>query len=227
MTQFTIGQKHISVYPCDEPNRPVIYLNTFAGEGKQVLRLLRDEGCPPFTLVSVSSLDWNHDMSPWEIPPVFKNADPCTGGADDYLRILIERIVPEAEKEIKGTASWRGIAGYSLAGLFALYSLYQTDIFSRAASMSGSLWYPGITEYISSHTMKKTPDYLYFFLVFKEARTRNPYMKTVQENTEMIEKYYRENGISTAFQLNPGNHYKDAEKRTVAGIRWLADRQAE
>lgn len=227
MTQFTIGQKHISVYPCDEPDRPVIYLNTFAGEGKQVLRLLRDDGCPPLTLVSVSSLDWNHDMSPWEIPPVFKNADPCTGGADDYLRILIERIVPEAEKEIKGTVSWRGIAGYSLAGLFALYSLYRTDIFSRAASMSGSLWYPGITEYISSHTMKKTPDYLYFSLGSKEARTRNPYMKTVQENTEMIEKYYRENGISTAFQLNPGNHYKDAEKRTAAGIRWLADRQAE
>ena len=226
MTQFTIGQKQISVYPCDEPDRPVIYFNTFAGEGKQVLRLLRDDGCPPFTLVSVSSLDWNHDMSPWEIPPV-KNADPCTGGADVYLRILIERIVPEAEKEIKGTASWRGIAGYSLAGLFALYSMYQTDIFSRAASMSGSLWYPGITEYISSHTMKKTPDYLYFSLGSKEARTRNPYMKTVQENTEMIEKYYRENGISTAFQLNPGNHYKDAEKRTAAGIRWLADRQAE
>ena len=227
MTQFTIGQKHISVYPCDEPDRPVIYLNTFAGEGKQVLRLLRDDGCPPFTLVSVSSLDWNHDMSPWEIPPVFKNADPCTGGADDYLRILIERIVPEAEKEIKGTVSWRGIAGYSLAGLFALYSLYRTDIFSRAASMSGSLWYPGITEYISSHTMKKTPEDLDFALGSKEARTRNPYMKTVQENTEMIEKYYRENGISTAFQLNPGNHYKDAEKRTAAGIRWLADRQAE
>ena len=227
MTQFTIEQKHITVYPCDEPDRPVIYLNTFEGEEDQVLRILRDSGCPPFTLVSVSSLDWNHDMSPWEIPPVFKNADPCTGGADDYLRILIERIVPEAEKEIKGTVSWRGIAGYSLAGLFALYSLYQTDIFSRAASMSGSLWYPGITEYISSHTMKKTPDYLYFSLGSKEARTRNPYMKTVQENTEMIEKYYRENGISTAFQLNPGNHYKDAEKRTAAGIRWLADRQAE
>ena len=114
MIQFTIGQKQISVYPCDEPDRPVIYLNTFAGEGKQVLRLLRDDGCPPFTLVSVSSLDWNHDMSPWEIPPVFKNADPCTGGADDYLRILIERIVPEAEKEIKGTVSWRESQGIPL-----------------------------------------------------------------------------------------------------------------
>lgn len=224
MTQFTIEQKHISVYPCDEPDRPVIYLNTFEGEGGQVLRLLRNDGCPPFTLVSVSNLDWNHDMSPWEIPPVFKNAEPCTGGADDYLKLLIERIVPEVEKEIKGSVLWRGIAGYSLAGLFALYSLYQTDIFSRAASMSGSLWYPGISEYISSHTMKRIPDCLYFSLGSKEARTRNPYMKTVQENTEKIEKYYREKGISTVFQLNPGNHYKDAEKRTAAGIHWLLDR---
>lgn len=224
MTQFTIEQKHISVYPCDESDRPVIYLNTFEGEGEQVLRLLRDDGCPPLTFVSVSNLDWNHDMSPWKIPPVFKNAGPCTGGADDYLKLLIERIVPEAEKEIKGSVLWRGIAGYSLAGLFALYSLYRTDIFSRAASMSGSLWYPGISEYISSHTMKRIPDCLYFSLGSKEARTRNHYMKTVQENTEKIEEYYRGKGISTVFQLNPGNHYKDAEKRTAAGIHWLLDR---
>ena len=224
MTQFTIEQKHISVYPCDEPDRPVIYLNTFEGEGEQVLRLLRDDGCPPLTFVSVSNLDWNHDMSPWKIPPVFKNAGPCTGGADDYLKLLIERIVPEAEKEIKGSVLWRGIAGYSLAGLFALYSLYRTDIFSRAASMSGSLWYPGISEYISSHTMKRIPDCLYFSLGSKEARTHNHYMKTVQENTEKIEEYYRGKGISTVFQLNPGNHYKDAEKRTAAGIHWLLDR---
>ena len=202
----------------------MIYLNTFEGEGEQVLRLLRDDGCPAFTLVSVSNLDWNHDMSPWEIPPVFKNTEPCTGGADDYLKLLIERIVPEAEKEIKGSVLWRGIAGYSLAGLFALYSLYQTDIFSRAASMSGSLWYPGISEYISSHTMKRIPDCLYFSLGSKEAKTRNHYMKTVQENTEKIEEYYRGRGISTVFQLNPGNHYKDAEKRTAAGIHWLLDR---
>ena len=224
MTQFTIEQKHITIYPCAEPDRPVIYLNTFEKEGEQVLYVLREGGCPPFTLVSVSNLNWNYDMSPWEVPPVFKNAEPCTGGADDYLKLLIDRIVPEAEKEIKGSVLWRGIAGYSLAGLFALYSLYQTDLFSRAASMSGSLWYPGITEYISSHTIKKVPDCLYFSLGNKEARTRNPYMKTVQENTEKIEEYYRGKGISTVFQLNPGNHYKDAEKRTAAGIHWLLDR---
>lgn len=224
MTQFKIKEKQISVYPCDEPDRPVIYLNTFDGEGEQVLRILRDEGCPPFTLVSVSGLKWNHDMSPWKIPPVFKNAEPCTGGADDYLNFLIGRIIPEAEKEIRRTVLWRGIAGYSLAGLFSLYSLYQTDLFSRAASMSGSLWYPGITEYISSHTMKRIPDHLYFSLGSREAKTRSPLMKTVQENTEKMEKYYSEKGIDTILQMNPGNHYQDAEKRTAAGIRWLLER---
>lgn len=141
-----------------EPDRPVIYLNTFEGEGEQVLCILRDEGCPPFTLVSVSNLDWNHDMSPWEIPPVFKNAEPCTGGADDYLKLLTERIVPEAEKEIRGTVLLARYCRVFSRRTFALYSLYQTDLFSRAASVSGSLWYPGIPEYISSHTMKKTPD---------------------------------------------------------------------
>ena len=224
MIQFMIGQKQISVYPCDEPDSPVIYLNTFEGEGEQVLRILKGGGCPPFTLVSVSGLDWNHDMSPWEIPPVFKNAEPCTGGADAFLELLRGKIVPETEKEIRGNVLWRGIAGYSLAGLFALYSLYQTDIFSRTASVSGSLWYPGITEYISSHAMKKQPDHLYFSLGNKEAKTRNPYMRAVKENTEKIETYYREKGIDTVFRLNPGSHYKDARERTALGIRWLLER---
>ena len=88
MIQFMIGQKQISVYPCDEPDCPVIYLNTFEGEGEKVLRILKGGGCPPFTLVIVSGLDWNHDMSPWEIPPVFKNAEPCKQCIINYINLI-------------------------------------------------------------------------------------------------------------------------------------------
>ena len=224
--RLCVSDKMVDIFACEQDDCPVVYLNTFQEEGETVFRALQVACCPPLSLVAISGLDWSRDMTPWEIPPIFKGDTPCSGGADDYLKILTEQIVPFAEQEI-GSVSWRGIAGYSLAGLFALYSLYRTDIFARAASVSGSLWYPGITEYISSHTMKRTPDYLYFSLGSKEARTRSPYMKTVQENTEKIEKYYREKGISTVFQLNPGNHYKDAEKRTAAGILWLMERQEE
>ena len=85
-------------------------------------------------------------MVPWDSPPAFKNAAPCTGGADNYLRLLILEIIPMAEEELNGVPCWRGIAGYSLAGLFALYAIYQTDLFSRVGSISGSLvsWNEGV-----------------------------------------------------------------------------------
>lgn len=118
---------------------PAVYLNTFSGESQKVYEAAQAAGCPPFTLVAISDLDWNHDMTPWDSQPAFKNADPCTGGADDYLLLLTEEIIPMSETEIGGIPRRRGIAGYSLAGLFALDSIYQTDLFPRAGSMSGSL----------------------------------------------------------------------------------------
>ena len=224
MQTFTIDSKTVSIFSSTEPEAPIIYLNTFSGEGQKVYETTQTADCPPFTLVAISDLDWNHDMVPWDSPPAFKNAEPCTGGADDYLRLLTEEIIPTAENEIRGVPYWRGIAGYSLAGLFALYAIYQTDLFSRVGSMSGSLWFPGIKEYIFSHEPKHWPDCMYFSLGDKESKTRNPVLQSVRQNTEEIHAFYRGKGIDTVFQLNPGNHYNQAVERTAAGLCWLLSR---
>ena len=224
MTSFTVEQKTVSVFPSREPDRPVIYLNTFAKEGEQVYQALKASGCPDVTLVAISNLEWDHDMAPWDIPPISQDDTPCTGGADDYLKLLTQTILPQAEQDLPGTPVWRGIAGYSLAGLFAVYSIYHTDLFSRIASMSGSLWFPGIKEYIFSHEMKGRPDHLYFSLGKKESKTRNRFLKCVQQNTQEIQAFYAGKGIDTIFQLNPGNHYQHAVERTAAGIAWILSR---
>ena len=224
MYTFTTNGKTVSIFPSLEANAPIIYLNTFSGEGQKVYEAAQATGCPPFTLVAVSDLDWNHDMAPWDSPPTFKNADPCTGGADDYLRLLTEEIIPAAEKELGSVPRWRGIAGYSLAGLFALYAIYRTNLFSRVSSMSGSLWFPGMKEYIFSHEPKHLPDRMYFSLGDKESKTKNPILRTVQENTEEICAYYQRRGIDTVFQLNPGNHFVQSVERTAAGIAWMLGR---
>lgn len=224
MRVFTIYGKAVDVFLATEPGTPIIYLNTFSSEGQEVFEAVQATGCPSFTLVTIGDLDWNHDMVPWDSPPAFKNAEPCTGGADDYLRLLAEEIIPTAEKEIAGVPCWRGIAGYSLAGLFALYAIYQTDLFSRVGSMSGSLWFPGMKEYIFSHETKCRPDCMYFSLGDKESKTRNPVLRNVRQNTEEIHAFYRGKGIDTAFQLNPGNHYNQAVERTAAGLCWLLSR---
>ncbi len=176
---------------------------------------------PDHTLVVISGLAWDHDMAPWDIPPISKNDTPCTGGADDYLELLTHEIMLEAEGLVEGTVLWRGLAGYSLAGLFALYAIYRTDLFSRIASMSGSLWFPDFQEYAFSHEMKRIPDRLYLSLGDQECRTRNPYLKTVQERTEAIHAFCRQKGIETVYQLNPGNHFQNGIQRTAAGIEWI------
>ena len=224
MRNFAIDGKSISVFSAVQTEAPIIYLNTFANEGQRVFEVAQVVGCPPFSLVAISSLDWNLDMAPWDSPAAFKKGEPFTGGADDYLRLLVEEIIQEAEKELLGPPAWRGIAGYSLAGLFALCAVYQTDVFSQVGCMSGSLWFPGFKEYIFSHEPKSRPDCIYFSLGDKEAKTRNPILKTVQENTEEIWAFYQSKGIDTVFQLNPGNHFVQGIERTVAGIQWLLSR---
>lgn len=181
MHAFTINGKAVDVFLETEPGTPIIYLNTFAREGQKVFEATQVAGSPPFTLVVISGLDWNHDMAPWDSPAAFKKGEPFTGGADDYLRLLVEEIIPRVEKELPGLPAWRGIAGYSLAGLFALYAIYRTDVFSRVGCMSGSLWFPGFKEYIFTHEPKRWPDCIYFSLGDREAKTRNPVLKTVQE----------------------------------------------
>lgn len=224
MHTLTIAGKAVDIFLSKEVGVPVIYLNTVSDEGLQVYEAAQVAGCPPFTLVAISNLDWNRDMAPWDSPAVFKNGEPFTGGADNYLRLLVEEIMPEAKKELPGPPAWRGIAGYSLAGLFALYAVYQTDVFSRAGCMSGSLWFPGFKEYICSHEPKRRPDRIYFSLGDKEAKTRNPVLKTVQENTEEIRAFYQSKGIDTEFQLNAGNHFAHGIEWTAAGIQWLLSR---
>ena len=204
-----------------KPDAPVVYLNTFGEEGQKVFDALPVD--PPLTLVAVSGLDWDRDMAPWGSPAVFKNAAPFSGGADDYLRLLTGEILPAAERRLAGAPRWRGIAGYSLAGLFAVYALCNTDAFSRAASVSGSLWFPGFREYVLSHTPLRQPDCVFFSLGDRESKTRNPVLRTVQENTEALCEFCRGQGIRTVFQLNPGGHHDHPAQRTAAGIQWITN----
>lgn len=111
MASFAIDGRTVDVFPSTGSDRPIVYLNTFGNEGEQVLRHLRESGCPDFTLVAVSNLAWEHDMVPWDTPPTSENGAPYTGGADVYLDLLLDAIAPKAEETVQGTPPWRGIAG--------------------------------------------------------------------------------------------------------------------
>lgn len=217
---FNTDNKKITLYPALAENRPVIYLTTYNDDGDEVYAELQKGSCPDFTLVTVSGLNWEAELSPWAAGNLFKYSEMFTGGADTYLQFLTQQVLPQAEAGLNGIL-WRGLAGYSLAGLFTAYALYKTDLFSRAASMSGSLWYPCFKDFALQNTLCKTPQHLYFSLGDKEARARNQYLKTVQQCTEELAAHYRSLGINTCYELNPGGHYRNIINRSAAGIKWL------
>ena len=219
--RFQIHEKEITLYPAQGANRPLIIWNTVMGDGESTFRALRDLNAPDCNLLVVGKLQWYHDMTPWSCPPLSKNDPPATGGADEYLKVLTTEMIPAANDRIQGTPVYVGIAGYSLAGLFALYAMYRCDIFERVASISGSLWFPKFREYVLEHELMRKPEKLYISLGDAEARTKHAILKTVQTNTEAILQHYKAVGVDVSWALNPGNHFKDAALRSAKGIKEL------
>ncbi|WP_288713956.1 alpha/beta hydrolase [uncultured Parolsenella sp.] len=200
---------------------PVVYLNVFQGDGAPVWEACQEAGCPPFALVAVGGLDWNRDLSPWGCEATTRSDEPFAGGAREHLEKLLSEVIPQAENGLPWPVAWRGIAGYSLAGLFALWSLWETPAFSRVASVSGSLWFPGLLDWCTGRPLAASPDAAYLSLGKREHKTPNRMMRGVLDATRGFEALLRERGVETTLELNPGNHFCEPDARTARGIAWL------
>lgn len=219
--KFTLEKKKIHLYESSVPNAPIIYLNSFTDVDRELLTEIEAENLPAFSLVTINNVNWNEDMSPWHAAPLSSEDQPCTGGADKYLDFLIDKVIPTVESDLDTPAKWRGLAGYSLAGLFAVYAIYKTELFMRIAGMSASLWFPDFIDYIQTHEILKNPQFIYLSLGDREDKTNNVILKPVLINTEEAVEYFRGLGINTEFVLNKGGHHTQPVKRTVAGIKAL------
>lgn len=218
---FEVQGYQVTVFDPQVKDCPIIYTNTINGENDVLWITCQNAKMPPFVLVSITNLNWDTDMAPWYCPPCGPTDTPCYGGADAYLKILVDQIIPAAESRLEFKPAERIIAGYSLAGLFAVYSMYQTDVFDKVVSGSGSFWFPEFTEYVQKHEMKRKPQKMYFSLGRQESHTKYEIFNSVQTNTEWLVKYYADKGIDDIFVLENGNHYTDPWGRMQRGMDWI------
>jgi len=221
---LSISEKTVEIFTKTNSNNkfPLVILHTFQGEGKEVFEKCIELGCKNFALAAIGNLNWNHDLSPWSTPNIGNNKYGF-GGADGYIRKLTNEIMSGIRAKLGFEPEFSAIAGYSLAGLFALYAAYRTDIFSRVASVSGSLWFPGFTEFAETNKFAKNPDLIYLSLGEAEAKTRDKNLAPVRKNTEKLAEICKSQNIPTIFELNPGNHFTETILRTAKGIKNLLD----
>lgn len=221
MAEFELAGKRVCVHAAASSAAPVVYMPVVASDGGEVLHCCEELGCPDFTLVAIGGLDWNRELSPWECDAITRDSEPFGGGAEAFLGELTESIMPRVEAELGLRPVWRGLAGYSLAGLFALWAATRCDLFSHVASVSGSLWFPGFTEYICEHPLSGELRAVYLSLGKKEHKTPNRMMRSVKDATGEVERILRERGLACIFELNPGNHFSEPDLRCARGILWL------
>ncbi|MBW9212163.1 MULTISPECIES: hypothetical protein [Terrabacteria group] len=167
-------------------------------------------------LVMIDEFDWNGDLSPWPSEKLFKKADDFKGHASNFLEAF-EKERLDIEKGISFSQRW--IGGYSLAGLFALYSSIQSTSFQAVLSVSASLWYDNFVSYLKQNTVYAKK--VYFSLGNKEAQSKNNRMAEVEICTKEIYGVLKQRGIETTFEWNEGGHFQDPEARILKGIQWL------
>lgn len=224
MIELEIANKKIKILynKTENRNKTMVILNAY--DPKEIEGVWSKTSLD-YILVGIYDIDWNRELSPWMADSAFKN-EKYFGGADKYVDILTLEIIPKVEEYLKEKINIeideKIIAGYSLAGLFSLYSAYKTNIFNGVISASGSLWYPKIVEFIQSRDISKNVDRIYLSLGNREEKVKNEVLKKVGENTRKIYSYYKNNtNVKCIYEENDGNHFMDSDKRVAKGINWI------
>lgn len=177
-----------------------------------------------FSLVAFKIEDWNSELTPWEMP-LLRGKGNFGDGAAGTLEFIKNDLIPSLSeyintenKEIKYI-----LGGYSLAGLFSLWSGYQTDVFEGIAAVSPSVWYKKWIEYVEAE--KPLSEKIYLSLGDTEEKTKHQILSKIGENIrkqhEILEK---SENVKTILEWNEGNHFKNPDIRTAKGFLWVMNK---
>ena len=179
-------------------------------------------GEPSFAAVAVVCDDWDSQLTPWPAPAAFKGRDDFSGNADSFLGKLYAEVFPEVEK-ITGTPEYRGMAGYSLAGLFSLYAFYKRKDLRLCGCVSGSVWYDGFEDWALERSPEAESGSVFFSLGNREEKTRNVRMQHTGQMMKKIAEHLNseEDRFEASFRYTSGTHFDGYEERMRECISWL------
>lgn len=192
--------------------------------GEELFRKLPE---PRPSLAVVDGVDWDRELSPWPARRAFRGGADFAGAGPRFLRRLTEELLPEILTYLPTEPDWTALAGYSLAGLFAAWAMFQTDRFQRFAVLSGSLWYDEFLDYAEKTPPVGRPEKVYLSLGDGEKRTRNQRMGQVEENTRAFLTCLQERGVPAELHMEQGGHFNDVPGRLFRGIWGILGEGAE
>ena len=221
--EFTVDGKKCIAYEWGKPGylllQPVDEHDIEAlGEEMDILSAKADEG---ILFVAFQAENWNDELSPWAMAAVF-GKEGFGGSAGETLLFLEKKLLPQVREKYRLDENVRILlGGYSLAGLFSLWSGYQTKTFDAIAAASPSVWFEGWVQYAEEH--KPLTDKIYLSLGDREEKTKNQIMKQVGDAVRTQAEILKEQNIMSTLEWNAGGHFQDSGKRTAKGFLWCIE----
>lgn len=195
----------------------------FSGDGfEHLISKLREAPSVRDCIIAAFTIeDWDAELSPWKAPQAFGSI-PFSGKGPETLEWLTWKYIPFLKERFPEAESFYTV-GYSLAGLFSLWALYETDLLSGCVCCSGSLWLDHWDTYAASHWLGNRSE-VYLSLGGKEEKTKNLMMMKVGDRTREQAKLLLSdpNIKGCILEWNRGGHFADAEERIAKGIRYIA-----
>lgn len=139
-------------------------------------------------------------------------------GAEDTYQYLEKVLLPYIKANMHPIRLILG--GYSLGGLFALWSVTRTDAFDAVYAGSPSLWMEGWNEYADTHPLKV--NYAYMSLGDKEECTRKQPFCIIGDRVRLQHKRHEAQLGSDhcILEWNEGGHFNEIEMRKAKGAAW-------
>ena len=176
------------------------------------------------SIVVIEDVNWNDDLTPWPAKGVFKKAKPFGGQAAAFLNKLTNDIIPETERSMGIENAERTLLGVSLSGLFAVWSAFSTDAFTNIISISGSLWYDGLVEWMKEQSPSPRIKKVCMLLGEKEKNAKEKRMATVEKRTQTAAIILKEKTQSSViFELVEGTHFSPIMPRLERAFEAIAE----
>ena len=176
------------------------------------------------SIVVIEDVNWNDDLTPWPAKGVFKKAKPFGGQAAAFLNKLTNDIIPETERSMGIENAERTLLGVSLSGLFAVWSAFSTDAFTNIISISGSLWYDGLVEWMKEQSLSPRIKKVCMLLGEKEKNAKEKRMATVEKRTQTAAIILKEKTQSSViFELVEGTHFSPIMPRLERAFEAIAE----
>ena len=206
--------EYVLIQPVDEHDIDVL---------DNEVRYISENISKNFSLAAFKIGDWNSELTPWEMP-LLRGKGNFGNGADKTLKFIKEKLIPSLvefmniqDKDVKYI-----LGGYSLAGLFSLWSGYETNTFYGVAGVSPSVWYEGWIDFVRNAELKANNVYL--SLGKREETSKHKILAKIGDNIREYFEILKNSGIEKSIlEWNEGNHFRDSDIRMGKGFVWLIE----